>query len=114
VAFILLTENLGERLYPAGAPAWRRILIPVVGALGTGFFLARYFPQARGSGIPQTKTALFLRDGFISLRTVVGKFMMCAVTLASGIALGREGPSVQVSAGLASVLGAGWDSRRGA
>ena len=67
--------------------------------------LARYFPQARGSGIPQTKTALFLHDGFISLRTVVGKFTMCAVTLASGMALGREGPSVQVGAGLASVLG---------
>ena len=105
VAFILLTENLGARLYPTGAPAWRRILIPVAGALGTGFMLARYFPQARGSGIPQTKTALFLHDGFISLRTVVGKFTMCAVTLASGMALGREGPSVQVGAGLASVLG---------
>ena len=37
VAFILLTENLGARLYPAGAAAWRRILIPVAGALGTGF-----------------------------------------------------------------------------
>lgn len=105
VSFILLTENLGARLYPAGAPVWRRLLIPVAGALGTGFMLARYFPQARGSGIPQTKTALFLRDGYISLRTVVGKFTMCAVTLASGMALGREGPSVQVGAGLASVLG---------
>jgi len=105
VAFIVLTENLGARLYPAGGAPWRRLLIPVAGALGTGFLLARYFPQARGSGIPQTKTAYFLRDGYISLRTVIGKFTMCAVTLASGIALGREGPSVQVSAGLASVLG---------
>jgi CIC family chloride channel protein len=105
VAFIVLTENLGARLYPAGGAAWRRLLLPVAGALITGFFLARYFPNARGSGIPQTKTALFLRDGFISMRTVVGKFSMCAITLASGIALGREGPSVQVSAGIASVLG---------
>jgi chloride channel protein, CIC family len=105
VAFILLTENLGSRLYPAGGAAWRRVLIPLVGALGTGFFLARSFPNARGSGIPQTKTALFLSDGFISLRTVLGKFAMSAICLASGIALGREGPSVQVGAGLASVLG---------
>src|SRR5947209_1468542 len=36
VAFILLTENLGSRMYPAGGAAWRRVLIPVVGALGTG------------------------------------------------------------------------------
>ena len=105
VAFILLTENLGARMYPAGGAAWRRVLIPVAGALSTGYFLHRYFPNARGSGIPQTKTALFLRDGFISLRTVLGKFSMCSVTLASGIALGREGPSVQVGAGIASVLG---------
>jgi len=105
VAFILLTENLGSRMYPAHGAAWRRLLIPVVGALTTGFLLARYFPKARGSGIPQTKTALFLRDGFIAFRTVVGKFSLCAVSLASGIALGREGPSVQVSAGIASVLG---------
>jgi CIC family chloride channel protein len=105
VAFILLTENLGGRLYPAGGAAWRRLLIPVVGSLATGFLLFRYFPNARGSGIPQTKIALFLRDGYISFRTVAGKFGLCSVSLASGIALGREGPAVQVGAGLASVLG---------
>ncbi len=105
VAFILLTENLGSKLYPANGAAWRRGFIPLAGSLITGFFLARYFPNARGSGIPQTKTALFLRDGYISLRTVLGKFSMCTITLASGIALGREGPSVHLSAGIASVLG---------
>lgn len=105
VAFILLTENLGARLYPAQGAAWRRLVMPVIGALGTGILLSRYFPNARGSGIPQTKTALFIRDGFIAFRTVVGKFTLSAVSLASGIALGREGPSVQVGAGIASVLG---------
>ena len=105
VAFIVLTENLGSKLYPAGGAAWRRLVIPFAGALGTGFFLFRYFPEARGSGIPQAKTALFLRDGYISFRTVLGKFSMCSVSLASGIALGREGPSVHVGTGIASVLG---------
>ncbi len=105
VAFILLTENLGSRMYPAAAAPWRRIFIPIVGSLSTAYFLYRYFPNARGSGIPQTKTALFIRDGYISLRTVIGKFSMCSLTLASGLALGREGPSVQVGAGIASVLG---------
>jgi len=104
-AFILLTENLGARLYPAGGAAWRRVLIPIAGALGTGFLLYRYFPNARGSGIPQAKVALFLRDGYISFRTVIGKFSLCSISLASGIALGREGPSVQVGAGIASTLG---------
>jgi CIC family chloride channel protein len=104
-AFIYVTEDLGARMYPAGGAAWRRVLIPTGGALITGYLLWRFFPNARGSGIPQTKAALFLRDGFISLRTVLGKFGCCSASLASGIALGREGPSVQVGAGIASVLG---------
>jgi CIC family chloride channel protein len=105
VAFILLTERLGSRLYPAGGAAWRRVLIPIVGSLFSGFLLYRYFPDARGSGIPQTKAALFLRNGYISFRTVLGKFGLCSASLASGIALGREGPSVHVGAGIASTLG---------
>lgn len=105
VAFILLTERMGMRLYPAGGAPWRRLLFPVVGSLGIGYLLFRYFPDARGSGVPQTKAALFARGGRITLRTVVGKFFCTSATLASGIPLGREGPSVQVGAGIGSVLG---------
>jgi CIC family chloride channel protein len=104
VAFILLTGRLAARMYPAGSSPWRRVLIPTSGALVTGYLLFRYFPQARGSGIPQTKFALFLDNGYISLRTVLGKFFCCSASLASGIALGREGPAVQIGAGIASVL----------
>jgi CIC family chloride channel protein len=105
VAFILLTERFGARLYPAGGAAWRRLLVPVMGSLGMGYLLFRYFPEARGSGVPQTKAALFAREGRITLGTVFGKFFCTSATLASGIPLGREGPAVQVGAGLASVLG---------
>ncbi len=105
VAFILLTERFGARLYPAGGAAWRRLLVPVTGSLVMGYLLLRYFPDARGSGVPQTKAALFAREGRITLGTVFGKFFCTSATLASGIPLGREGPSVQVGAGIASVLG---------
>jgi CIC family chloride channel protein len=105
VAFILVTENLGARMYPPGGAPWRRLVIPLVGALITGFLLKRYFPNARGSGIPQTKTALFINNGVIHFRTALGKFGCSSVSLATGIALGREGPSVQVGAGIASSLG---------
>ena len=105
VAFILVTERLGSHLYPADGAAWRRLVIPVVGALVSGLLLARYFPGARGSGIPQTKVALFLEKGQIRLSTVLGKFTCSSISLASGIALGREGPAVQVGAGIASVFG---------
>lgn len=105
VAFVLLTGRLAARMYPPDSAAWRRILVPTLGSLVSGFLLYRYFPNARGSGIPQVKFALFIRDGYISLRTVLGKFVCCAISLASGIALGREGPSVQIGAGIASVIG---------
>jgi CIC family chloride channel protein len=105
VAFILLTERFGAKLYPVGGAPWRRLLVPVAGSLGMGYLLYRYFPDARGSGVPQTKAALFARGGRISLGTVIGKFFCTSATLASGIPLGREGPAVQVGAGIASVLG---------
>src|SRR5579864_9158116 len=105
VAFILLTERFGARLFPMGGAAWRRLLLPVAGSLGMGFLLYRFFPDARGSGVPQTKAALFARGGRISLGTVFGKFFCTSATLACGIPLGREGPAVQVGAGIASVLG---------
>src|SRR5690242_18221730 len=89
VAFILLTGRLAAQMYPPGGSGWRRILVPTLGSLGTGFLLWRYFPFARGSGIPQTKFALFINDGRILFRTVAGKFLCCSATLASGIALGR-------------------------
>src|SRR5271170_6793673 len=105
VAFIVLTEHAGARIYPAGGAAWRRLLAPLVGSLAMGYLLFKYFPDARGSGVPQTKAALYARGGRISLGTVFGKFFCTSATLASGIPLGREGPSVQVGAGIASVLG---------
>ncbi len=106
VAFILLTQHAGAKIYPPQeSAAWRRFLIPVVGSLAMGYLLFRFFPDARGSGVPQTKAALYARQGRISLGTVFGKFFCTSATLASGIPLGREGPSVQVGAGIASFLG---------
>jgi chloride channel protein, CIC family len=105
VAFIVLTEHVGMRLYPVGSSPWRRLLIPIGGSLAMGYLLYRFFPDARGSGVPQTKAALFAREGKITLGTVFGKFFCTSATLASGIPLGREGPAVQVGGGIASVLG---------
>jgi chloride channel protein, CIC family len=105
VAFIVLTERVGSRLYPPGGAAWHRVFVPVLGSLVMGYLLFRYFPDARGSGVPQTKAALYAREGRITFATMFGKFFCTSATLASGIPLGREGPTVQVGAGIASVLG---------
>ncbi len=105
VAFILLTGRLGMRLYPAGGAPWRRLLFPIGARSASVTCCIGIFPMRDGSGVPQTKAALFAREGRITLRTVVGKFVCTSATLASGIPLGREGPSVQVGSGIASVLG---------
>ena len=105
VTFIEITGRFGARLYPPDAAAWRRFLVPVAGSLVMGYLLYKYFPDARGSGVPQTKAALYARGGYISFSTLLGKFFCTSVTLASGIPLGREGPAVQVGGGIASVLG---------
>jgi CIC family chloride channel protein len=70
-----------------------------------GYLLARFFRDARGNGIVQTKSALHSSDGRITFHSVAGKFLCTSVTLASGIPLGPEGPSVAVGAGIASILG---------
>jgi chloride channel protein, CIC family len=105
VAFILLTERLGARLYPPGVSIWRRLIGPMAGALSMGYMLARFFPDARMNGVVQTRSALYSPDARITLHSIVGKFFCTSVTLASGIPLGPEGPSVAVGAGIASVLG---------
>src|ERR1041384_1130874 len=68
VAFILLTGRLAAHMYPpGGAAGWRRVVVPTLGALVTGYLLFRFFPNARGSGIPQTRAAIFIDDGRITL-----------------------------------------------
>lgn len=103
VAFVAVTERLGRVLLTAGT--FERAFIPLTGSLVGGWLLFRFFPEARGSGIPQTRVALILRNGVISMRTVIGKFVCSAISLGSGVALGREGPSVHIGAGLASFAG---------
>ena len=68
VAFVLLTGRLAAHMYPPGGEGWRRIVVPTLGALVTGFLLYRFFPDARGSGIPQTRAAIFIHDGRIRSR----------------------------------------------
>jgi CIC family chloride channel protein len=69
------------------------------------FLVIRFFPRARGSGVNQTKAALYIYDGYIPMRRVIGKFITSALAIGSGQSLGPEDPSLQIGAGLASLLG---------
>jgi len=49
-----------------------------------GFLLYRYFPNARGSGVPRLKAALFARDGFIFMAHRPGQVFCTATTWRAG------------------------------
>jgi CIC family chloride channel protein len=80
------------------------ILTPGVGGLIVGLGLTYWAPAAAGSGIPQVKVAFTLRSGLISVRETIGKFVLCAFQIGSGASLGLEGPTVQICAGVSSML----------
>jgi CIC family chloride channel protein len=81
------------------------VLSPALGGLVSGILLRYVVPGARGSGIPQVKVAYATRGGAVKLRDAVGKFFLGALQIGSGGSLGREGPTVQICAGVASALG---------
>jgi CIC family chloride channel protein len=83
----------------------RTILVPTLVSLVSGVLLVKYFRDVRGSGVPQTKVAYHLRQGIIPPRVPIGKFIMGVLCIGSGHSMGREGPSVQIGAGLASSIG---------
>jgi chloride channel protein, CIC family len=88
------------------SPAWPRVaVVPAAAGLVVAALVVRVFPAVRGSGVNQTKAALYIYDGYIAFRTVIGKFVTSAIAIGSGQSLGPEDPSLQIGAGLASALG---------
>ena len=61
-------------------------------------------PASAGSGIPQVKVAFELRSGLVSVKETIGKFVLCSLQIGSGASLGLEGPTVQICAGVSSML----------
>src|SRR5258708_24657329 len=59
VAFIVLTERFGARIDAAVAPAWRRLVVPILGSLSMGFLLFKYFPHAPRTSVPHTQPPPF-------------------------------------------------------
>ena len=97
------------RLYLLGTGAvlspTRLLLAPTVTGLVIAVLVIHFFPLARGSGVNQTKAALYIYNGFIPFRTAIGKFITAALAIGSGQSLGPEDPSLQIGACIASVMG---------
>jgi CIC family chloride channel protein len=83
----------------------RLLLTPSLAGLVIAVLVIHVFPKTRGSGVNQTKAALYIYNGYIPLRTAIGKFITAAIAIGSGQSLGPEDPSLQIGASLASALG---------
>jgi len=97
------------RIYLLGSGAVltpsRLLLAPAFAGLIIAVLVIHVFPLARGSGVNQTKAALYIYNGYIPIRTAIGKFITAALAIGSGHSLGPEDPSLQIGAALASALG---------
>ena len=70
------------------------------------FMVIRFFPRARGSGVNQTKAAVYIYDGLHSFQYGDRQVhLSCALAIGTGQSLGPEDPSLQMGAGIASALG---------
>eukprot|EP01136_Pigoraptor_vietnamica_P023160 Opistho-1_new@74967 len=96
--------GLFHRLYEA--QAWAVLLWTPAATAFIVWATRRWFPGAAGSGIPQIKAALHpalppeQRGLFASLRLTLAKMALGVLGFLAGLSLGREGPSVQVAAGV--------------
>jgi len=93
--------TLGSAPHPG---QYRLLLAPALAGLGVALLVRWLFPGAVGSGVNQTKAALYIYNGYISFRTVIGKFVTSAIAIGSGHSLGPEDPSLQIGAGVASMV----------
>jgi len=82
----------------------RLLVVPAAAGLLIAVLTRYVFPEVRGSGVNQTKAALYIHNGFISMRTVAGKFLLSVLAIGSGHSLGPEDPSLQIGAGVASLI----------
>lgn len=105
VLFTLAIEFVSRRLFGLSPSSTRLVVIPPLVSVVTGVLLATKFSDVRGSGVPQTKAAYHLRNGVIPWHVPLGKFLTGVLCIGSGHSMGREGPSVQIGAGLASSIG---------
>lgn len=107
VGFTWLTERALETFFAIRTSWWWAPLLWTPCCTGVIVWLTRrHVPGAAGSGIPQVMAALDSsvdvtnRGLFVSLKLSLAKVALTTWGLLAGLSLGREGPSVQIAAGV--------------
>jgi H+/Cl- antiporter ClcA len=106
LAFAAAGDRVQHLIFAISRLAWWLPLLVTPATFATVVWATRrFFPEARGSGIPQIIAAgrrpeAEANGPLVSLRTAFVKLGLTLTTLAAGGSVGREGPTVQVSAAI--------------
>jgi len=83
---------------------WLKILLPAFGGLASGFLVYLFAPEAEGHGTDAMIKAFHQEDGNIRSRVPIVKGLATIFILATGGSAGREGPIIQMGAGVGSLI----------
>lgn len=109
--YLLMTADRLRNLLVLWAHAWPHIgwlaplFLGLVGAAGARFLVVRFAPPAEGSGVQRVEAVFSgeVKPAYPSI--VLVKFFGGLLAMGCGLALGREGPTVQMGASLGSLVG---------
>jgi len=86
--------------------AWYlRVLVPAAGGLLVGLIVKFLAPEAKGHGVPEVMNSVARLGGVIRPIVAIAKSFASAICIATGGAVGREGPIVQIGSAIGSTLG---------
>ena len=101
-----LRDALVVRAHAQGFEGFWLLILACAAATGAAASLVRRIsPQASGSGIPQVEAVLNGEMPEAPFRIIPVKFIGGVLAIGSGLALGREGPSVHMAATLGHLIG---------
>jgi CIC family chloride channel protein len=87
---------------------WQRLTVPTVGGLLAGltlWFGNRLFASVRQKTTTDYMEAIVVGSGIISVRASIVKSVSALFSISTGTSIGREGPLVQLSSLVASLVG---------
>lgn len=84
---------------------WLVVLVPVVGGLGVGLLVHAFIGDERYHGVAGIMEAAALAGGRLRYQRTPIKTLAAALSIGFGASVGPEDPSVQIGAGLGSLVG---------
>lgn len=97
--------ELIARLHPYGLLGFLGLTLFCVGGVSVSLLIARRAREVAGSGIPHLKAVVERMRAMLWQRVLPAKFLGGVAGIGAGLALGREGPTVQMGGAVGQLVG---------